>query len=175
MRYDVRYKHVEIALSMLHVVPAGSEKTFRARVRHFRKVGIPNLPKVGSGRQIAYSPDQVDQLFLALELAEFDIDPITIAHLILDEWRQLRRLMREAREASPRRYLAFAPMLMSAGWGEKFVLMLNSYSRDELMASMFGGETDEVGPLFGRAAVIDLTGRLARLDREIEDAVHTHR
>jgi hypothetical protein len=178
MRYDIRYKHVEIALSMLHVVPAGGEKTFRSRLRHFRKVGVPDLPKVGSGRQIAYTPDQVDQLFLALELAEFDVDPVTIARLVLDDWKSLRLLLRAAREASPRRYLAFAPMLMSAGWSDKLVLRLNSYTRDELMTEMFGQEDDPAGegnPLFGRAAVIDLTGRLARLDREIEEAVYIHR
>jgi hypothetical protein len=51
---DLRYKHVEHALADLFKVQPDSMGAFRARIRHFRRLGIPDLPIVGSGTQISW-------------------------------------------------------------------------------------------------------------------------
>ena len=43
---------------------------FRGRLRHLRNIGLPRLPKIGSGRAIDYSDRQALEMLLALELED---------------------------------------------------------------------------------------------------------
>ncbi len=64
----MRYKNVEAALAeVMHVKPTGMG-AFRGRLRHLRNIGLPRLPKSGSGRSIDYSPRHALEMLLALEL-----------------------------------------------------------------------------------------------------------
>jgi hypothetical protein len=72
---DLRYKRVEEALSRTFKVPEASLGAFRARLRNLRNMGIPNLPKSGSGTKIDYSRDQVIEILIALELSRLGIAP----------------------------------------------------------------------------------------------------
>jgi len=73
---EIRYKHVEQVLSRILGVSPTDAKAFRARLRHLRNIGIPtDLPKTGSGSQIAYTRDQVVEMLIALELAALGMAP----------------------------------------------------------------------------------------------------
>jgi hypothetical protein len=64
----MRYREVEAALAeVMHIGPKGMG-AFRGRLRHLRNIGLPRLPKSGSGRAIYYSPRQALEMLLALEL-----------------------------------------------------------------------------------------------------------
>jgi hypothetical protein len=64
----LRYDDVETALEeVLRIKPTGMG-AFRGRLRHLRNIGLPRLPKRGSGRPIDYSPRQALEMLLALEL-----------------------------------------------------------------------------------------------------------
>ena len=66
----MRYKEVESALAeVMHVRPSGMG-AFRGRLRHLRNIGLPRLPKSGSGRAIDYSSRQALEMLLALELED---------------------------------------------------------------------------------------------------------
>jgi len=75
------YGEVEDTLARLHNVQDKDRKAFRAKLRHFRNLGIPPLPKVGSGTKISYSLDDLYELFFALELTQCGLSPSTIEHL----------------------------------------------------------------------------------------------
>ena len=64
----MRYKEVEAALAeVMHIGPKRMG-AFRGRLRHLRNIGLPRLPKSGSGRAIDYSSRQALEMLLALEL-----------------------------------------------------------------------------------------------------------
>jgi hypothetical protein len=66
----LRYKEVESALAeVMHIGPKGMG-AFRGRLRHLRNIGLPRLPKIGSGRAIDYSSDQALEMLLALKLKD---------------------------------------------------------------------------------------------------------
>jgi hypothetical protein len=72
---DYRYKHIELALARLFDISLEDAPAFRARLRHLRELGVPDLPKPGSGQQISYTQDHAVQLLLALELEAVGIPP----------------------------------------------------------------------------------------------------
>jgi hypothetical protein len=64
----LRYEHVEKALAeVMKVTPKGMG-AFRARLRHLRNIGLPRLPKPGSGRAIDYTRQHALEMLLAVEL-----------------------------------------------------------------------------------------------------------
>src|SRR5215831_13325989 len=78
---EIRYKHVEAVLSRIFKVSAEGEGAFRARLRHLRNMGIPKLPKPGSGAQIGYTRQHLIQMIIALELSALGIAPRHAADL----------------------------------------------------------------------------------------------
>ena len=58
---------------------------FRARLKHFRKLGIP-AKNPGKGTRLRYSESDLFQLLVALELSEFDVDPVLIVKIIQRHW-----------------------------------------------------------------------------------------
>src|ERR1700722_14723633 len=61
---------VETALANVMNVKPKDIGAFRGRLRHLRNIGLPRLPKIGSGRAIDYSDRQPLEMLLALELEE---------------------------------------------------------------------------------------------------------
>jgi hypothetical protein len=72
---DLRYRDVERALVDTFGVPEGGLGALRARIRHLRNVGVPELQKVGSGTQLTYTRKQAFELLLAIELELSGISP----------------------------------------------------------------------------------------------------
>jgi len=72
---DLRYKHVEAALIRYFDVPDQQMGAFRARLRYLRKIGVPDLAKVGSGSQLTYSREQTIEMMLALQVSQLGASP----------------------------------------------------------------------------------------------------
>jgi hypothetical protein len=169
MQLDLRYQHVETALIGLHEVGNKKIAAFRARIRHLRNLGVPNLPKVGSGIQITYTMDHVNQLFLALELLAFGINPSIVAKLIAGpRWEHLGRDIAKARNHKPELYLVCQPELMGA-WN------FDEEVRPIVITGAFFATSFKKGRLWNentsRVAVFNLTRRIYKLDFEINKAV----
>jgi hypothetical protein len=75
------YGQVESALARAHGIPSDAMGTFRARIKHFQKIGIVTSSP-GKGRRIDYSLQDVFLWGFGLELAEFGIDPLVIKRAI---------------------------------------------------------------------------------------------
>jgi hypothetical protein len=78
---EIRYKHVEAVLSRIFKVSPANRGAFRARLRHLRNMGIPDLPRPGSGAQIRYTRVHLIQMIIALELSALGIAPRHAADL----------------------------------------------------------------------------------------------
>src|SRR4051812_20669682 len=81
------YAEVETVLARMHhadeVVQRGA---FRGRLAHLRRLGIPIGLTPGKGKRISYEIEQVYQLALCLELAEFGLDPSLIVRMVKQFW-----------------------------------------------------------------------------------------
>jgi len=78
---------VETALARLfNADPEVQRTTFRARIVHLRRVGIPLGLNPGRGKRIAYEMEQVYQLGLCLELEEMGLDPALISRIMETFW-----------------------------------------------------------------------------------------
>jgi hypothetical protein len=65
---EYAYGEVEAAIAEVLGVSAENIGTLRARLRALRGIGVPMLPKPGSGRRISYSPLMAFEMLLTLEL-----------------------------------------------------------------------------------------------------------
>jgi len=76
---EFRYGHVEAALADLLGISKKGLGAFRARLRHLRNIGLPELPdalkRPGSGRQIVYTREHALELLVALELESVGVVP----------------------------------------------------------------------------------------------------
>ena len=88
-----RYAHAEKALRMLLKITSGEMGAFKARIRHLRKLGVPNLPASGSGRKISYSREDVFMIAVALRLQDLRMPPsvaVKGAHAALSKAERIR-------------------------------------------------------------------------------------
>ena len=70
-----RYRHAEAALASVFGVEPDELGAFRGRLRHLRNIGVPDIPKPGSGRQIEYSRQSIIEMMLALEFEAMGVAP----------------------------------------------------------------------------------------------------
>ena len=80
------YARVEAALAKVFDVEDAQQGAFRGRLKHFRKLGIP-AETPGKGARLRYTPSDLFQLLVALELSEFDIDPTLIVDIVRRHWK----------------------------------------------------------------------------------------
>jgi hypothetical protein len=64
----LQYSNIEQALANIMGVKPVQMGAFRARLRHFRNIGLPKLPKLGSGHHVDYTQKDALEMLLALEL-----------------------------------------------------------------------------------------------------------
>jgi hypothetical protein len=64
----LRYADLEEALVDIMGVTPRKLSAFRAQLRHLRNIGVPRLPKSGSGYAIDYTREHAIELLLVLEL-----------------------------------------------------------------------------------------------------------
>jgi hypothetical protein len=79
------YAEVESALAKVFDAEDAQPGAFRARLKHFRKLGIP-AKNPGKGARVRYSESDLLQLLIALELTEFGLDPALIVKIIRRDW-----------------------------------------------------------------------------------------
>jgi hypothetical protein len=106
------YAVVEQALMAVHGFVEHKRGAFRARLIHFQRLKIvPTAP--GKGRRIAYRRDDIFRWAVALEFAEFGIDPTEIKKILDLNWPKIAHVVLEAKDGRDR-YLCFHPNLL--GW-----------------------------------------------------------
>jgi hypothetical protein len=75
----LRYRQVEAALVAVIGVRPKAVGAFRARLRHLRNIGLPQLPASGSGKHIVYSRRQALEILIALRLESIGHKPQSAA------------------------------------------------------------------------------------------------
>jgi hypothetical protein len=81
------YAEVEAVLAQLHHAGGAVQHgAFRGRLAHLRRLGIPIGLNPGKGKRISYEIEQLYQLALCLELAEFGLDPSLIVKMVKQFW-----------------------------------------------------------------------------------------
>jgi hypothetical protein len=104
------YAVVEQALMAVHRFVERKRGAFRARLIHFQRLKIvPAAP--GKGRRIAYRREDIFRWAIALEFAEFGIDPTEIKKIMDMNWAQIVRVVLESKDG-PDKYLCFHPNLL---------------------------------------------------------------
>jgi hypothetical protein len=58
---------------------------FRARLKHFQRLGLPGV-EAGKGSRINYTEEQAEQLLFASILSQMNIDPARATRLIKKHW-----------------------------------------------------------------------------------------
>jgi hypothetical protein len=116
------YAQVERALASLCEAENVQRTAFRGRLKHFRKLGIPQQ-QPGKGSRIRYTASDVFQLMIACEFAEFGIDPHLITDIVRRHWRTKGNLF-QAIDLAQRYpgndfHVAIEPHFMSWIWNKK--------------------------------------------------------
>jgi hypothetical protein len=65
---ELLYGDIEIALIRTLGIKLERIDAFRARLRHMRNLGVPSVPKVGSGRKIMFSYSQALEMLITVAL-----------------------------------------------------------------------------------------------------------
>ncbi len=161
------YGEVEDILARLHKIQDRDRKAFRARLRHFRNLGIPPLPKVGSGTKISYSLDHLYELFFALELMQCGLSPSTIQHLNGRFRKDLPRTFGTAL-AAPRKefWLGLSVDQFGGEVGEKITLTSIFLPKKQLLTRFFGPKGVEQHVL-----VLKLDQRLHQLHETLDEVI----
>jgi hypothetical protein len=104
------YAVVEQALMAVHNFVEQKRGAFRARLIHFQRLKIvPASP--GKGRRIAYRREDIFRWAIALEFAEFGVDPVEIKKILDINWPSIAPFVLEATDG-PDKYLFFHPNLL---------------------------------------------------------------
>jgi hypothetical protein len=104
------YAVVEQALMAVHGFVEQKRSAFRGRLIHFQRLKIvPAAP--GKGRRIAYRREDIFRWAIALEFAEFGIDPTEIKKILDMNWRRIAHVVLEAKDGRDK-YLFFHPNLL---------------------------------------------------------------
>ena len=86
-----RYATIEALLAKILEVKPKAMGAFKARVRHLRKLGVPQLPTPGTGQKVDYKREHAIELLIALRAQELGhtpahaVDIVTVArHFVSD-------------------------------------------------------------------------------------------
>src|SRR5271156_5708530 len=100
------YAKVEAGLAQAFGIRSEGMGAFRGRIKHFKKLGIsPSTP--GKGQKIAYETKDILRWAIALEFAEFGIDPMVIKPALY-----IVETVLEERPNDKNVWLVFSPQLM---------------------------------------------------------------
>src|SRR5215471_14531826 len=88
----MQYGQFEEALVQMFSIREASLGAFRARLRHLRKLGIPNIPKRGSGNIVIYKVEDLFTTFVALALQTLGSTPVISAVIANVAARYFKRL-----------------------------------------------------------------------------------
>jgi hypothetical protein len=115
---ELRYPDVERVLARMHDIEPNGLKTFRARLRHFRNLDLPQGIRIGRGRRPTYGWAEILQMVLALELAEFDMAPASIVRSVHMGWTRWQEWYVKAEaNRGEQFFVLISPSLMLEGRG----------------------------------------------------------
>lgn len=80
------YSEIISILSALNGIPAESDGAFRARLRNFQRLGLPEGSKTGKGRKADYDLAMLLQLVLAVEFMQAGVSPRQTVAMITTNW-----------------------------------------------------------------------------------------
>ena len=83
---ELSYADVESVLAALHRISPNKRVAFRARLKHFQRLGFPVGANTGTGKRVAYSVTMLLQLAFAVELTQVGIAPKRIVEMINLNW-----------------------------------------------------------------------------------------
>jgi hypothetical protein len=135
---EYAYGEVEAAIAEVLAVKAENIGTLRARLRALRGIGVPMLPKPGSGRRIVYSPLMAFEMLLTLELDYAGFPPrvaVKAVPTILDE--RLYSLGRPGEDKEEHYVIVETPerggQLFVARGDEALLRMIKDYASDSFI------------------------------------------
>ena len=111
-RPKFRYGQIEQALVDALRIEPGDIGAFRARLRHLRGLGLPNVTRPGSGRTVDYTWQQAFEMLLALELENIGKAP-RIAKLVAES---IGRMTGTTRAGIANEYIVVEPYGDSSRW-----------------------------------------------------------
>ncbi len=86
---ELLYGQVENILAKVIGIKSEGRSAMKARLRHLRNIGVPELPRPGSGQKVLYSRKQAMEMLFALGLENVGQTPRTAAMLAKDILRHL--------------------------------------------------------------------------------------
>lgn len=87
---EFSFGQIESVLSRVHDIDWPKRAAFISRLKHLQKQGIPRRGRPGKGRAGTFSPSQLMQMAVALELIQSGLPPKLAADMVLRNWECLR-------------------------------------------------------------------------------------
>lgn len=84
---DLTYGEVEATLANLNRIADEKRVAFKARLKHFQRLGFPEGANTGTGKRVVYSVQMLFKLALATELTQAGMSPKRIVDILNHNWR----------------------------------------------------------------------------------------
>lgn len=105
------YSVVEKALMAVHGFGAENRKAFRGRLIHLQRLKVVSAAP-GKGHRIAYRREDIFRWAVALEFAEFGIDPTETKKILDPSWPRIAEIVLNAKARGSDKYLFFHPHML---------------------------------------------------------------
>lgn len=89
MAVKLSYADVEATLAQLNRIADDKRTAFKARLKHFQRLGFPDGANTGTGKRVLYSVQMLLQLAFATELSQAGMSPKRVVDIINCNWRRL--------------------------------------------------------------------------------------
>lgn len=114
------YGEVEAALAEMHRIPDEKRVAFKARLKHFQRLGFPKGANTGTGKRVAYTLGMTLHLAVATDLVQLGNTPERIANKIIGEdsstfARGFSRAFTEISESGDDLYYLFSTSTITIG------------------------------------------------------------
>jgi hypothetical protein len=112
------YAQSETILARLHGSEQYQTTSFRGRLKHLQKLGVPFHMKPGKGKKVSYTFEHLCQWVFFLECSQFGFEPTWTVAWIGPYWGWLFERFEEADAAKEGReiYLVIQPAMMTGAW-----------------------------------------------------------
>ncbi len=86
MAVQLSYADVEATLLALNHIAHDKRVAFRARLKHFQRLGFPPGANTGTGKRVVYTVGMLLKLCFAVEFAQAGMSPVRTVHILNDNW-----------------------------------------------------------------------------------------
>jgi hypothetical protein len=134
----MQYGQFEEALVQMFSIKEGHLGAFRARLRHLRSLGVPSIPKRGSGNTAIYMPKDLVITFVALALQALGSNPTISAQIATFSARYFEKLRSGEKDTFLVIMHTSEPREEFVGW---LIKAAPTVDRASLTMNPFGGDT----------------------------------